>query len=394
MILAAALVVVELFTSQGCSSCPPAEALISKLDRARAIPLAYHVDYWDNLGWRDPFSSRDWTARQMMYVRGFALNGAYTPQAVVNGTRQFVGSNASALKRAIDEAKDTGSLTLDATRKGSKIEGSVRADVPRNSDVVVVLFEDGVTTHIARGENEGRTATEDAIVRRLVRTNGAFSFETDPSWKRLGVVAFVQDRTTLAITAATNVILTPRSGGRISIHDDVGLRPFAVFAAQGDAVSLVDFAVLHNVNDVAQRGHVSERIAVDDDDVREFSRCQRAEVRLLEKLGGPVSCGPDGVHRRHAEVDHCFELAPGRTEMKVERDSGVSADDDRHAGFAKLTEFVRERRQASRHEPEVIEVRDVLDRIVYVFVHLRRQIVLQSLIVDAFRKSQRVVVEK
>ena len=140
----------------------------------------------------------------MMYVHSFALNGAYTPQAVVNGSRQFVGSNASAMKRAIDEARDTGSLTLDVTRKGSKIEGSVRGDVPRNADVVVVLFEDGVTTHIAAGENEGRTTTENAIVRRLIRANGkSFTFDADPSWKRLGVAAFLQDRATLAITAAT-----------------------------------------------------------------------------------------------------------------------------------------------------------------------------------------------
>jgi len=202
-VILAALVVVELFTSQGCSSCPPADALISKLDRARAIPLAYHVDYWDNLGWRDPFSSRDWTARQLMYVRGFALNGAYTPQAVVNGTRQFVGSSASAMKRAIDDAKSTASVAIDVKRNGAKIEGSVRAEIPPDSDIVVVLFEDGVKTHIARGENEGLTATDDAIVRRLVRTSGSFSFQTDPSWKRLGVVAFVQNRTTLAITGAS-----------------------------------------------------------------------------------------------------------------------------------------------------------------------------------------------
>src|SRR5205085_6783021 len=105
MILAA-LVVVELFTSQGCSSCPPADALISKLaqNRGQVIPLAYHVDYWDRQGWRDPFSSSEWTARQMMYIRGFALNSAYTPQAVVNGTRQFVESSSTAMNAAIDAA--------------------------------------------------------------------------------------------------------------------------------------------------------------------------------------------------------------------------------------------------------------------------------------------------
>ncbi len=212
MILAA-LVVVELFTSQGCSSCPPADALISKLaqNRGQVIPLAFHVDYWDRQGWRDPFSSREWTARQMIYVRSFALNGAYTPQAVVNGSRQFVGSSASAMQTAIDEAsraKTIGSIAFEVARHGAKIDGSVRAQAPPNSDVVLVLFEDGVTTKIERGENEGHTATDNAIVRRIVRAgSGTFtktiSIDADPAWKKLGVVAFVQDRTTLAITNAS-----------------------------------------------------------------------------------------------------------------------------------------------------------------------------------------------
>ncbi|MDQ6802838.1 MAG: DUF1223 domain-containing protein [Acidobacteriota bacterium] len=211
MILAA-LVVVELFTSQGCSSCPPADALVSKLaqNRGQVIPLAFHVDYWDRQGWRDPFSSREWTARQMMYVHRFALNGAYTPQAVVNGSRQFVGSSASAMQAAIDaasRAKAVGSIALEFTRHGAKIDGSVRADAPPDSDVVLVLFQDGVTTKIERGENEGQTANDNAIVRRIVRVgSGAvtknISIDADPDWKNLGIVAFVQNRTTLAITNA------------------------------------------------------------------------------------------------------------------------------------------------------------------------------------------------
>jgi hypothetical protein len=212
MILAA-LVVVELFTSQGCSSCPPADALISKLaqNRGQVIPLAFHVDYWDRQGWRDPFSSREWTARQMMYVHQFALNGAYTPQAVVNGSRQFVGSSSSAMQTAIAEAsraKNVGSIALTVARHGAKIDGSVHAEAPPDSDVVVVLFEDGLTTHIERGENQGSTAVDNAIVRRIVRVGSGpvtktIAIDADPAWKNLGVVAFVQDRTTLAITSAT-----------------------------------------------------------------------------------------------------------------------------------------------------------------------------------------------
>ena len=211
MILAA-LVVVELFTSQGCSSCPPADALVSKLaeNRGQVIPLAFHVDYWDRLGWRDPFSSRDWTARQMMYVHRFALNGAYTPQAVVNGSRQFVGSSSSAMQTAIQEAsraKPVGSIALDFARHGAKIDGTIRTEAPADSDIVFIVFQDGVTTKIGGGENDGRTATDNAIVRRIVRVgSGALtrniSVDADPTWKNLGVVAFVQDRATLAITNA------------------------------------------------------------------------------------------------------------------------------------------------------------------------------------------------
>src|SRR5262245_4669569 len=93
-------VVLELYTSQGCSSCPPADALLSELAREREVPviaLAYHVDYWNRLGWRDPFSSRDWSARQGQYVRVMKLDSAYTPQLVINGSRQVVGSNAFAI---------------------------------------------------------------------------------------------------------------------------------------------------------------------------------------------------------------------------------------------------------------------------------------------------------
>jgi hypothetical protein len=212
MILAA-LVVVELFTSQGCSSCPPADALISKLaqTRGQVIPLAYHVDYWDRLGWRDPFSSREATARQMMYVHSFGLNGAYTPQAVVNGSKQFVGSSSSSMNAAIEQAtraKPVGSIALNVARDGAAIRGSIRAEAPPNSEVVVVLFEDGVTTQIKDGENAGRTVTDDAIVRKIVRVGAGavtrdFALDANPAWKHLGVVAFVQDRATLAITAAT-----------------------------------------------------------------------------------------------------------------------------------------------------------------------------------------------
>jgi hypothetical protein len=208
-------VVVELFTSQGCSSCPPADALIASIAgdeslRGRVIPLAYHVDYWDRLGWKDPFSSRAGTQRQMIYIRTMHVNSAYTPQAVVSGKRQFVGNNPATLDEAIVEASHArpfGSLSLDATRQGDTIVANVKAVAPE-MDIMLALVEYGVTTEVKAGENEGRTILNDAVVRSLTRVNpGRTTFKPDPAWKQLGVVAFIQERDSMAIVNAAAVRL-------------------------------------------------------------------------------------------------------------------------------------------------------------------------------------------
>ena len=210
-----AAVVVELFTSQGCSSCPPADALISQLAKkqGQVIPLAFHVDYWDNAFWRDPFSSHQWTERQMMYARSFKLNSAYTPQMVVNGTRQFVGSNAAAMNAAIANARESGSLEVHARRDGNNINANIRTDVPPNSDVVLVVFQNALSTSIHGGENMGHTAADDAIVRKLWRVKpGIVTVPISAAWKNVGIAVFVQDRNTLAIGAAQSVILSRADG--------------------------------------------------------------------------------------------------------------------------------------------------------------------------------------
>jgi hypothetical protein len=214
-------VVVELFTSQGCSSCPPADELIRTLARdsslrGKVIPLAFHVDYWDRLGWRDPFSSAEWTRRQFFYVRALNVNSAFTPQAVVNGGRQFVGSHAPAMTEAIQEASHRtplGHVRVDATRDGNHITARVHADAQSGTDVLLVLFQNDVTTRIGAGENDGRSATEDAIVRQLVRVGSgtvdkSVTLTVDPSWKKVGVAAFLQNHDTLTIGNATSVILS------------------------------------------------------------------------------------------------------------------------------------------------------------------------------------------
>ena len=197
-------VVVELFTSQGCSSCPPADELLSELrHEPGVIPLAFHVDYWDNYNWRDPFSSKQWTQRQQMYVGSMKLPSAYTPQAVVNGRVQVVGSAKGPLLSAIEDASRkaaVGTLTVSASRTANVINAKIHADAPPNYNVVLVVIENGVATNIGGGENMGRKQTDDAIVRMIRRaSDGDISIPIAPAWKNLSVVVFLQDRETLAI---------------------------------------------------------------------------------------------------------------------------------------------------------------------------------------------------
>jgi len=221
-------VVLELFTSQGCSSCPPADALLSKLRRqdfggSTVIPLAYHVDYWNRLGWTDPFSSPRWSQRQNLYARALKNSQVYTPQLIINGAVQLVGSADGAIRAEIErqlDGADRGAVFLDRVAlAGNEIKVDLRArlDVrPSGSpaNVVVVLFENGVTTAVASGENARRNLTNDAIVRwqeeRLalsangVESKTSVTIPLSPGWRpeHLGVAAFIQDRASLAIHAS------------------------------------------------------------------------------------------------------------------------------------------------------------------------------------------------
>ncbi|MCU1244801.1 MAG: hypothetical protein JWN02_711 [Acidobacteria bacterium] len=210
-------VIVELFTSQGCSSCPPADALLRTVSRDPAyrgmiIPLAFHVDYWDRLGWRDPFSMRQATQRQMQYVHAMQLSSAYTPQVVVGGTTQMVGSDERGLREAITAAaarKPEGSLML--TEVGGTVSVDTTAPVA-GLELLVAVYENEASTKVERGENGGRTLQNDAIVRQFLRvtnipagkSNQHVSLTPDPAWKRahLGLAAMLQDPRTLRIVAA------------------------------------------------------------------------------------------------------------------------------------------------------------------------------------------------
>lgn len=218
-------VVLELFTSQGCSSCPPADKLLSKLGGEDfrggvIVPLAYHVDYWNHLGWSDPFSSPKWSARQREYAVSIQGSQVYTPQLVVNGTVQLVGSSERNVRAEIDrqlEARDRGTVVIDRiTREGNELEVQLRAELDRRTtdhrvDVVVALFENGMATAVSAGENASRNLANDYIVRwqsrafelapdgtevaAKVRIPLAAGWHTD----HLGVAAFEQDPKSRAI---------------------------------------------------------------------------------------------------------------------------------------------------------------------------------------------------
>ena len=223
--------VVELFTSQGCSSCPPADRLLSKLAgdpryQGKVIPLSFHVDYWNYIGWTDPYSSRRWSERQQLYAaRAFHTNRIYTPQVVVNGRAECVGSQEGAvIDRIIGAlaAEPAGrvSLALDPPTPDGHLRVKVGAKLakaagPGSLDLWVAVYESGLSTAVGAGENASRTLRNDRVVRRFEKAltlpaaagaekAGEIVLGLDKRWKveNLGVAAFLQDPATLAIHGA------------------------------------------------------------------------------------------------------------------------------------------------------------------------------------------------
>jgi hypothetical protein len=169
-------VVVELFTSQGCSSCPPANAYLNELSRNRRdiLPLAFHVTYWDRLGWKDPFSLSAATQRQDQYGHRFG-DGSYTPEMVVDGAASMVGSDRGDVASAIEKAKrhSQTAAAVRVTRNGEQI--SIQVDSGSGAAKVLLIgFDHEHTTAIGRGENSGRTLTEANVV-RSIRSVGQWS---------------------------------------------------------------------------------------------------------------------------------------------------------------------------------------------------------------------------
>ena len=227
-------VLVELFTSEGCSSCPPADVLLAQLDRFQPVPaaelivLSEHVDYWDDIGWKDPYSSHQFSLRQSDYARRFRLDSPYTPQMVVDGEAQLVGSDEKEALRAIGNAVKLTKIPVSLSTphmQGDKsllvhvdVEPVVSSPGHKSSQVLVAVADDSDQSNVRRGENAGRTLKHVAVVRTLtpvgtIDDSGAFSKDVtvstgDANVQNLRVVAFVQEGTSGRVLGAGSTRLS------------------------------------------------------------------------------------------------------------------------------------------------------------------------------------------
>jgi hypothetical protein len=222
-------VVVELFTSEGCSSCPPADELLGRLRRelsaknVQVIPLGFHVDYWDGLGWKDRFSSAKFTQRQEQYAQALKVEGPYTPEMVVDGAVEFVGNDAGRAQSTIRqqasqlETAQVKIATAGADQLSIQVKGPAGSS-NGNALVMLAITEDNLTTQVGSGENGGRTLHHAAVVRDLrqvgalkhggIETTVPLKLEKD--WKRndLRAVVFIQNGPSGKIEGAASVALT------------------------------------------------------------------------------------------------------------------------------------------------------------------------------------------
>jgi hypothetical protein len=174
------VVVVELFTSEGCSSCPPADALLQQINLKQTAAgqliagISEHVTYWNGLGWKDPYSLPVFTDRQSVYASHLSPEGSYTPQMVLNGRYQFVGSDASALERALGEEARREHLELRivssaTTAKGIDVKFAFTGSSSKPLDIMAVLADDTDRSNVLRGENSGRQLQHVSVARSMTR---------------------------------------------------------------------------------------------------------------------------------------------------------------------------------------------------------------------------------
>jgi hypothetical protein len=209
-------VVVELFTSEGCSSCPPADALLQEFDKqpypaTELIVLSEHVDYWNHIGWTDPYSAHAYSERQSAYGDRLHLESVYTPQMIVDGTTEFVGNSSGEAEKAFGQATATAKISVhisDVRLEGNVLKGRIETGtlLPQShkADIIVVVALNHAESQVAAGENSGRRLTHVAVVRALVKEGSVAPGESfsqdvavtlekavDPA--QLRVIAFVQE---------------------------------------------------------------------------------------------------------------------------------------------------------------------------------------------------------
>lgn len=212
--------VLELFTSEGCSSCPPADNLLPQLAKLddNVIPLSFHVDYWNRLGWTDPFSSSEYSNRQRDYARQLNLESVYTPQLVVNGEYELVGSNRNQAEAAIKKSlKENAQLQIsitDVKNVNGKLQFTVHTAGDLNkTDLLAALVQKQATMNVKAGENRGEKLSHTNIVRAFSKHTAALKtdFEltipeslNDSQWQ---LIVYGQRKNDLKITGA--VLLNP-----------------------------------------------------------------------------------------------------------------------------------------------------------------------------------------
>jgi hypothetical protein len=211
-------VLIELFTSEGCSSCPPADALLQRFDRsqpvggAELIVLSEHVDYWNDIGWKDPYSSHEYSERQSAYAAQLGLGSIYTPQMVVDGQFELVGSDERRATQAIKDAAKRGkapvSVSISASSDRTTTVHVEAGPLPSSIDthaagVFLAIADNADESYVSNGENAGRTLQHVAVLRKLVRIgavddSGAFSHDitvdlNSTNGRNVRMVAIIQE---------------------------------------------------------------------------------------------------------------------------------------------------------------------------------------------------------
>lgn len=235
-------VLVELFTSEGCSSCPPADELLARLEKeqpvagAEVIVLSQHVDYWNRLGWADPYSSAAFSERQGGYATAFNRDDVYTPQMVVDGKAEFVGSNRDSALNAIAGAAKLQKAAIQLSRSAQgvaaesntiplniRIENLPAISAGDSAEVLLAVAESNLNSNVSRGENAGHRLSHTAVVRQLsvvgnFDAQGDKAFTAAPvisienNWKRqnLRAVVFVQERVSRKVLGAATLSVSAK----------------------------------------------------------------------------------------------------------------------------------------------------------------------------------------